>query len=286
MKDSSGQTMVEALSKFAANHTNPTTLAVTGHSLGGALSPTMALYLFDSQKLSTGWNANQNINVIAVYATAGPTPGNRSFADYITHTAGLSDTVTYAYSSQYNSLDVIPQAWESGTLDKVPGIYESNINVISGSNPSEAIVGTLATIAFLKTLSKSTLYTNVYKQASVWTEMTGTFSTDVDDQVTKKLKLAEIEFVLPKTLKTYAAYFINFVRFMAQMGFQHTEAYDTLLNITGFVSAFNTIKSGLLKSDQTPEQLREAAVSRIVGLDLSKFPLVPAALPKAEMPAG
>ncbi|MEN9864973.1 MAG: hypothetical protein RL748_563 [Pseudomonadota bacterium] len=56
-------------SKVNANDT----LIFTGHSLAGALSPTMAMFLY-SDPANSGWKS------IHVQPSAGATPGNAAFA--------------------------------------------------------------------------------------------------------------------------------------------------------------------------------------------------------------
>src|SRR5262249_10266752 len=53
----------------------PINLMVTGHSLGGALSPTVALWLADTQGIPLLWDPQRHATV-ATMPTAGPTAGN------------------------------------------------------------------------------------------------------------------------------------------------------------------------------------------------------------------
>ena len=111
----SGQT----LQKFLADNTNSTdTLVFTGHSLGGALSPTLALLLYPKGATQSGW-AN-----IYILATAGPTPGNAALAELFTAaypatpiakspTGGNPSFVMEQWNVIYaNQWDLVPKAWD------------------------------------------------------------------------------------------------------------------------------------------------------------------------------
>ncbi|HEX4962225.1 MAG TPA: hypothetical protein VF173_15420 [Thermoanaerobaculia bacterium] len=88
---------------------------VTGHSLGGALSPVTGLWLSDRK---TNWpNAT-----VSVYTFAGPTPGNAAFAAFYAGKLGANTTRVW------NQLDVVPHAWAQQappTLSQIPGLYQS-----------------------------------------------------------------------------------------------------------------------------------------------------------------
>lgn len=89
---------------YAAN--SAINVVVTGHSLGGALSPVMALYLkhqFDSI-------ARQNTTNVYCLSTAGATPGDADFAKYY-NSKLMSNTMRV-----WNYLDVVPRAWDSTTM--------------------------------------------------------------------------------------------------------------------------------------------------------------------------
>lgn len=109
-----GQTLQQYLTSVASPEA---TLIFTGHSLGGALSPTLALDLFVNKGMQLpDWKA------VYVMPTAGPTPGN---ADFVTLFA-----TTFLPSGGWNvnivnSLDCVPLAWNN--LSLIPGIYKPNI---------------------------------------------------------------------------------------------------------------------------------------------------------------
>jgi len=79
----------------------------TGHSLGGALAPSLALILLNSQLLSNLQTSN-----VLTYPTAGPSPGNAKFADLFAETFHLTGTDYKAWNSNlWNAIDMVPQAW-------------------------------------------------------------------------------------------------------------------------------------------------------------------------------
>lgn len=86
-------------------------LAVAGHSLGGALAPTLALYI---QNLQGFWDASKNSTITAM-PIAGPTPGNDAFAGYL--------NATVKVDGFYNSLDVVPHVWAAADLAQLATIY-------------------------------------------------------------------------------------------------------------------------------------------------------------------
>ncbi len=91
------------------------TIYVTGHSLAGALSPTLTLWLADTQKT---WD-KQSKATLAVYAFAGPTAGNADFASYSDSRIG---DATHRFHNPY---DIVPKAWNIGSLEQIPNLYES-----------------------------------------------------------------------------------------------------------------------------------------------------------------
>ena len=122
---SAGLTLCDFLSGISVS--SSTRVVFTGHSLGGVLSPTMALALVRSGILG---------GEVLVYPTAGPSPGNGSFAELFAQTfpasSSASSDIEYAVWNRniVNSLDIVPQAWctqkrrsPEQNLDNIPSIY-------------------------------------------------------------------------------------------------------------------------------------------------------------------
>jgi hypothetical protein len=121
--ESGGQTLLAYLQNVEA--ASSSTLIFTGHSLGGALAPTLALALAQQGFNPSAWQA------VYVYPTAGPTAGNSAFAAFFSQTfpqpaAGQQQWQVWN-ADLANSLDVVPLAWGEQTLASIIDLYAPNI---------------------------------------------------------------------------------------------------------------------------------------------------------------
>ncbi|MFT7315564.1 MAG: triacylglycerol lipase [Paraglaciecola sp.] len=91
---------------------NNLSICVTGHSLGGALAPVLALWLKDIQ----GTQLTKEAQVSSI-AFAGPSPGNSDFAEY------FNQRMEKDYLRIANSLDIVTYAWQTETLSKAFSAY-------------------------------------------------------------------------------------------------------------------------------------------------------------------
>ena len=113
LKDLQGTT---GISEMLSGCNDSTNIIVTGHSLGGALSPALALYL---QNNTVGKSINSRIYCLS---TAGATPGDSLFAKYY-------DSVLQTHTVRiWNNFDIIPHAWNP-----------SNLSLIQSNNGSGGI---------------------------------------------------------------------------------------------------------------------------------------------------
>ena len=90
----------------------------TGHSLAGALAPTLALWFKQSQGTASGWDPKGSAS-ISITPFAGATAGNSDFATYSDRILGDScDRI-------HNTNDIVPHAWTSKTIKEIPDPYSS-----------------------------------------------------------------------------------------------------------------------------------------------------------------
>ncbi len=108
--------LISFLTKAVSTLPGPIEVVVTGHSLGGALSASLALFLADTQGDSEGWDPDSVAAVTGV-SSAGAPPGNDVFALHFDAVLGTK------MNRIWNQLDVIPHAWETDLLVQAPHLY-------------------------------------------------------------------------------------------------------------------------------------------------------------------
>jgi hypothetical protein len=101
--------------------TNPVNIYTTGHSLGGALAPTLTLALED---LRLFWDLAGNATFYP-FAFAGPTPGDAAFAAY------FNQKFPQGLQRVWNALDIVPHAWDTTHMQELPSLYGSPVTAVT-----------------------------------------------------------------------------------------------------------------------------------------------------------
>lgn len=112
------QDLVRFLDEEARAQTGALDVTVTGHSKGGALAATVALWLAEE------WAGRHGAR-IACHAFAAPTPGNAAFADRIDRVLGD------AHHHLRNCHDVVTLAWQADELARIPDLYAPRRTVLA-----------------------------------------------------------------------------------------------------------------------------------------------------------
>lgn len=171
-----GTTLLEFLQGVENKHGMK--LNVSGHSLGGALSATLALWLHDVRIL---WDPFGQV-ALSSMPTAGPTAGNGAFAGYSNRKLAVTRFA--------NAIDVVPHAWQASDLAKIPTLYVPHIE------PDALIEGL---VAFAGRLSSGGDYTQ-------FVDDTGWFPFDVDTSIIHPRVPAAVNFVVQLAWQHTRAY--------------------------------------------------------------------------------
>src|SRR2546425_1359822 len=116
--DGGAMTLVDFLKDRTKNEADPLDIVVTGHSKGGALAPTLALWLRETRAQGDSKDRAR----ISFHAFAGPTPGDGAFARRV------AKELNGPCRRVVNSNDVVPHAWALVDLAVIPKLY-------GGENP-------------------------------------------------------------------------------------------------------------------------------------------------------
>ncbi|WP_394660229.1 hypothetical protein [uncultured Chryseobacterium sp.] len=220
-----------------------TAVIFCGHSLGGALSPTLALYL--KQK-----NYLDHFALTLVYPTAGPTPGEANFAELFNTTFPALpsgwEPQPLPYQSwntmHWNSIDVVPHAWDLPDLLKVAKIY--------GKSPdfwTAVFLDALEGVAVYDATQSGVLYTSIRNSSLEGTPQTSDGKKAIN--------------VPPQTITDY----------VSQLFIQHVDLYRDI--------SFDPVVPGLIlcqplpqppKSDLVPG-LREVTRDELVETTCAQF---------------
>ena len=287
LKDNNGNTLIQALSSYiSSNNIKGAKVAVAGHSLAGALSPCFALYLYENR---SQWDPS-NSQHMAAYPTAGPTPGDSDFASYY---QGLITANGIEYASLYNSLDVVPLAWQSTDIETIPNIYDASNKPVD--TPNDEFMGILASVLAINAMALppaiSVLGTQVlptsvnnYTQISTGrSKLSGTFNGTT--QTKAMLAGSAIANALPPTLQTnYGKSLTNLIAFALQAAYQHTfayyqdipkgwfnPAYTSLLNIGAFYKEYQNLLVANPPSQSEAINQTSAVIHKFTGLNVGNI---------------
>ena len=121
------------LADFLASLTGKGAIEIcfTGHSLGGAIAPGLALWFKQAQGAVTvplndiyypmpAWDVNTDASISCV-SLAGPTPGNQIFSRY------FGDLLKDTYDRIYNTNDAVPHGFAE--LGQLEALYEPSISM-------------------------------------------------------------------------------------------------------------------------------------------------------------
>lgn len=135
-----GQSFVEALLGILERSEGPCVMHFTGHSLGGLLAPTMALWLVDYLEDTKREDLAAKLE-LDVYGYAAPPAGNGVFAAYQASRLeakarrGGTSSRPASIRRYANDLDIAPRAWNEATMATLPALYGPDIVMQVVSRP-------------------------------------------------------------------------------------------------------------------------------------------------------
>lgn len=173
-----------------------TTLWFTGHSMGGAVAPMLMLALMDPASiLDTSETKLGRWKQVNLLATAGPSIGNASFVRHFNQVFSAGNATT---TFVWNANDVVPHAWAPATMNELTGFYGIDL-------PSGDCVGDL-----IKSEQKK-----ANAQSYVQFEPNPAFAYPLQSYAGNNAWTADSQF-------------------MAQLGYQHLNAYVQQFKCTWF----------------------------------------------------
>ena len=112
-----GTLLAQFLADYVKQQQGELSLVTTGHSLGGAVSPLIALWLADTQ---AQWDPEGKVR-LSNYAFAGPMAANRALAEYADQRLGKR------INRVANDLDTSPLGWSVAGLERAKTVYQPAI---------------------------------------------------------------------------------------------------------------------------------------------------------------
>jgi Lipase (class 3) len=213
---------------------NAINLCVTGHSLGGCLAGTLALYLKETQAT---WDASGSSNVSCI-TFAAPTAGNAAFAAYSDsmfaggpYPPNWDSTLGTTFDAVRCNYDVAPQAWIAANVSQGSGTnassplfetYGSNLDFATGLSFLSGAAWNYIVQNFLPPVAGFIAPQNYQQPESGAAQLAGTFNTALapaDDSLTTYLQA-----------------------FVAQGAWQHGNSYPTILGVTSLLNSNIIVK--------------------------------------------
>ena len=112
--DAKGTVLDWILNTIDQNNQKKIKLNITGHSLGGLLSTTLGLWLYE--RLAEK-GLLQYVDLY-IYSFAAPTAGNKAFVEH------TESKLNGKYKCYINELDMVTHAWAEENVKKLPKIYQ------------------------------------------------------------------------------------------------------------------------------------------------------------------
>lgn len=273
-----GKTLSQFLGDQISGSRNPLSVTVTGHSLGGALSPAVALALLDTQGTEPGWDPKGK-SKIAVQPSAGPTPGNDVWRNYYDGRLGS------ATDRLWNKIDVVPHAWQLSMLDQIPTLYVPKIpasglveklvklaelnsklagdmqQICPNTKGLPGVVDTSIDVSLkdFEVLLETFVANGVIDKLDISDSLKGLIKHVVDrwikhintgDESQKSTTYLHADSLWSKLkgegesiLESHWVAFENFIDFLMQAAYQHTTAYSNLLDVNAFSDIVDSIKN-------------------------------------------
>lgn len=217
MEDQS--TLLEFLKSQTAK---PINLCVTGHSLGGCVAGTLALYLKENRG---SWDS-AGTSLVCCITFAAPTAGNLAFAEHSDpqfsngggQFPGWDASLGTNFDAVRCSLDVAPMAWIAAAVTVSPSVPIPPVLAIYGNNLSffnlsiTTYLGFTTALGFVCPAVVGIIAPRNYQQVvSGAQNVTGTFNAALSPS--------------SNTLESYLQAFI------AQAEYQHSDSYPSLLEV-------------------------------------------------------
>ncbi len=232
---SSSNTPISLLDFLQSQTADAINLCVTGHSLGGCLAGTLALYLQESRSL---WDQSATSTLTAI-TFAAPTAGNDSFATYSdAQFSGQPMPPDWDSSLGTNfdavrcTLDVAPMAWMAAEL----------VNSAGTSSPVFSVYVVSTTNHKLPQIDFSQME-DLYGYA--WTDVV---IPDILPMIANEVSPLNYQQTVANAVQltgtfnpAYAAYDQSFEQtfeaFIDQAGYQHSQSYPTILGVTELLNS-------------------------------------------------